>query len=568
MKYLQAVLVFAFFILAKSAFSQVNSSFEEVVDFSIPKNIYFTGEKIWLSIQVEANSKPTPSRVVYAELWNKYGESVSLVKIPIQEGAAFNYLPIPEDLASDHYLVRVFTRVSPYENLDKGLVQEFVTVFNPRIPPEVVAERTSNPDRKEVSTLISLSKSSVQTGEEIKIDYTGQDSILEVSVAVPNPFLDLQGKVSSISLYQNLPPKTLVPEFFGHIIEAKIDMESPDSLISELYYLSLHGENSALFTDEPDSKGSLYFDAGGLRHWDFMVAQGKENQSMNDFEIVSPSPKTELKTGFQFPKLQISPSDQPLLSELLRGSQVEGYFVQEFQNDPIPVVTGFVQDRTFFLDDYNRFENVETHIREYVPEVAVRTRDKHKELRILNALQNRSFTANPLLLVDAMPIFDLDLLLEFNPAKFEKMEILTRQFFLNEEVYPGVISFSSFQNDFGGFPLPANAVYVPYSGILPPVTERKGLFQPAMDQENLPDWRTILYWSHVTEPQIPAKSITVIAPVLKGTFQVLIKTVDSDGKVKAEYQQIEVGKNLGEKTKLNGVFDFVSFQPLSKAISD
>lgn len=544
MNYIKSILLAVLFAFGNPSFAQINSGFEEVVDFSIPKTIYFTGEKIWLAIQVAADSSPSPSRVVYAELWNRYGESVALAKLPLEEGAGFNFLLIPDDLASDHYLLRVFTRVSPYTNLEKGLVQEFVTVFNPRIPPEVVEERKSFPDQREVSNLISLSKTTVQTGEEIKIDYSGQESILEVSVAVPNPFLETQGKIYSNVLYENLASKTLVPEFFGHIIEARIEPDALDTLATGLYYLSLHGEKSVLFTDEPDENGSLFFDAGGLRNWDYMVAQGSENQSMNDFEIVTPSPKTTFKPSFQFPRLQISPADQPLLSELLRGSQVEGYFVQEFQNDPVPVVTGFVQDRTFVLDDYNRFEDVETHLKEYVPEVTVRTREKSKELRVLNALQNRSFTENPLLLVDAMPVFDLEMLLEFNPAKFEKMEILTRRFFLNEEVYSGVISFSSFHNDFGGFPLPANAVYLPYSGILSPVTDRKSLFQPVSEMGKMADWRTILYWSHASDAQIQGKkSITVIAPILKGSFQVVVKTVDSLGKVKYGFQRFEVIEN-------------------------
>lgn len=543
MNYLKSVLLVVLFGFGKPSFAQVNSGFEEVVDFSIPKNIFFTGEKIWLAIQVEADSRPSPSKVVYAELWNRYGESVALDKLPLQEGAGFNFLQIPDDLASDHYLLRVFTRVSPYTNLEKGLVQEFVTVFNPRIPPEVVADRISTSVQEEDSTLISFSKKNVQTGEPIEFSYIGNDSLLELSVAVSNPFLALQGKISSNDLYGTLASKTLIPEFFGHIIEARIEPDGLDSLASRLFYLSLHGEKSVLFTDEPDEKGSLFFDAGGLRNWDFMVAQRSENQGMNDFEIVAPSPKTTFKPGFQFPALQISPADQPLLTELLKGSQVEGYFVQDFQNDPIPVVTGFVQDRTFVLDDYNRFENVETHLKEYVPEVTVRSRDKSKELRVLNALQNRSFTEDPLLLVDAMPVFDMEMLLGFNPAKFEKMEILTRRFFLNEEDYSGVISFSSFQNDFGGFPLPANAVYLSYSGILPPVTDRKALFQPAIDQGKLPDWRTVLYWSFATEDQIPAKSITVVAPILKSSFQVVLKTVDSQGKVKFDSRRFEVIKN-------------------------
>jgi len=540
MKHLKLAIFLVLLSFVEEGFGQTAPDFEERVGFAIPKTIYFTGEKIWLSILVETQAGTTSSRVGYAELWNRYGESVALAKVPLESGLAFNFLQLPDDLPSDHYLLRVFTRVSPFQNLEEGLVQEFVTVFNPRIPPEVVADRNENPDQESDSPFISVSSKSVQQGGQLEITYAGPDSLLELAVAVANPFLSEKGKISSKEIYESIESRKVVPEFYGHIIEAKIRTDAQDSTISGLYYLSLHGEKSALFTDRPDADGSLFFDAGGLRHWDYLIAQGREDQPMNNFEIISPSPQTRFKAGFQFPKLQISPSDEPLLKELLRGSQIEEYFVQEFQNEPIPVVTGFVEDRTFILDDYNRFEDVETHIKEYVPEVSVRTREKNKELRVLNVLQNRSFTENPLLLVDAMPVFDVGFLLAFNPAKFEKMEILSRPFFLNEEIYPGVISFSSFQNDFGGFPLPANAVYVPYPGIQPPVTEHNTLFGPAAQESGIMDWRTILYWSPASENLTQDGSWSVTAPLVKGVFQVKVKTRDSSGKVNYESATFEV----------------------------
>src|SRR5690554_4510274 len=132
MKHLKLAFVLVLLSFVEEGFGQTSPDFEERIGFAIPKTIYFTGEKIWLSIQVETQAGTTSSRVGYAELWNRYGESVALAKVPLESGLAFNFLQIPDDLPSDHYLLRVFTRVSPFQNLEEGLVQEFVTVFNPR----------------------------------------------------------------------------------------------------------------------------------------------------------------------------------------------------------------------------------------------------------------------------------------------------------------------------------------------------------------------------------------------------------------------------------------------------
>ena len=263
MKDIWLVLVLCFLGFCVPAFAQVHPDFEEQVDFSIPKTIYFTGEKIWLSIEVATSTGATPSRIVYAELWNRYNESAALAKISLDRGAAFNYLEIPDDLPSDQYLLRVFTRVSPGQNLEFGLVQEFVTVFNPRIPPVVVANKPQISDPKPVSSVVSLSSSNVSPGREVTISYIGGDSLLEVSVAVANPFLALKGKQSSEILYEDLPPRRSVPELFGHIIEARVQKSNADSRSSTLYYLSLHGAKSALFTDRLDADGKLFSTQAG-----------------------------------------------------------------------------------------------------------------------------------------------------------------------------------------------------------------------------------------------------------------------------------------------------------------
>jgi len=64
MSLLRLILILSLFGLGKDAFPQRIPDFQEQVYFSIPKTIYFTGEKIWLSIQIETPAGPTVSRIV------------------------------------------------------------------------------------------------------------------------------------------------------------------------------------------------------------------------------------------------------------------------------------------------------------------------------------------------------------------------------------------------------------------------------------------------------------------------------------------------------------------------
>ena len=509
----------------------------ETVSFSIPKTIYFGGEKVWINSTSLRGDVPSESKIIYAELLNRYNESVAIAKMPLEEGQSFNYLLIPSNLPSDNYLLRVFTRISPYQDLEKGLVQRFITVFNKTVPPTVVADRKTLSPNQESSEIVISQQVNVP-GSRLTIDLPGGVEVTTLSVASLNPFLAEQEMISSATAYEAIDKHSLIPELFGHVIEAKVEEASLDT--TKLYYMSLHGEKSALFTDRPDADGSMYFDAGGMRNWNFLIAQADGNESLLDFGVVSPAPVTHFKKGFVFPQLEISPEDQVYLQELLKGGQIEGYFVNEYDATLFPVVTGFLEDRTYLLDDYTRFETVSTIIKEYVPEIRQKNVKKKKEFRALDEVYGGGFDSNPLMLIDALPVFDSDALASFDPTNFKKLDVLTRTFFLNEEKFPGVMSFTSYKNDFGGYPIPSNAIYQDYAGIQPKVVSAGSLFAAPREDQRIMDWRTVLYWSAVPESSPVGKSLEIKLPDLKGKYQITLNTLTPTGESRNFTRTFEV----------------------------
>ncbi|TFV93362.1 hypothetical protein E4S40_13990 [Algoriphagus kandeliae] len=497
----------------------------ESVSYSIPKTIYFTGEKIWIQAQVLQGNSPTSSHVLYAELLNRENQSVHLAKLLLEKGEVFHFLEIPDDIPSDNYLLRVYTRISPILDLENGLQQQFVTVFNPSIPPQVRTELASVFETEvETNSSLNLSKQSLFPGERLTVSWGSLSNVSEVIVRVKNPYLNMDWLISSSEIYDGKIEGNLLPELFGHIVAAQVDPRTVDT--TKVYFLSVHGRESALYTDRPDSEGNLYFDIGGLKHWDFMIAQADQNGSLLDFEFRSPAIQTNFKQGFEFPELVISTKDQPYLQELLISRGVQTFFIEKYSQEPVPVVTGFVADRTFMLDDYTRFESVETVIKEYVPMISVRTRKGLKEFRSINE-NGGVFSGNPLMLVDGMPVFDSDQLASFNPKNFEKLEVLSRLFYLNDREFEGVMSFSSYQSNVGGFPLPSNAFFTQTPGIQIPVE----LLQPITAiPEDAGDYRSILFWSADKMSEMPkTNSFTVTIPNLFVPFEVEVISKSPQG---------------------------------------
>ncbi len=503
---------------------QSSAGLIEKVDFHTPKTLYFSGEKIWFDAQVSLGSQPSSSQVLYAELLDRNSNSIAHVKVPLQGGKAVNFISISDQIPSDHYLFRVYTRISPYLDLSQGLAQQFVTVINPKIPPKeaTFSSRIDHP----------LSKSYTK-GSRVDLEASSPPNFprLAAAISIANPFLpEEQKQWQSKEVYASFEKRALLPELFGHLIQAKV--ASRDTTLT--YFLSLHGAKSALFTDHVDEDGLLTFDAGGLRHWDRLILQLENGSEMAGLELVSPLIKTAFHPNFKFPELTLAKEDLPYLQSLLKAAVVQQAYLEEAEQDSLEVVTGFVADYSYELDEYTRFEDVETVLREYVPSVSVRLKDKKKTFRLVNEAEKGTFDANPLIVVDAMPVFDSDLLASFNPKFLQRLEVLNREFYLNDRTYPGVLSFSSYGNNFGLFPLAPAARFFDYSGLRPVVILDKGQFQIPASASRIPDWRTVLYWG-------PTGDVTnTRVPDLQGVF-VFWEKVRVDGDIRTVRTYFSVG---------------------------
>lgn len=495
---------------------------KETVQFNTPKTLYLLGEKIWFEAEVKSGQQASPSQVLYAELVDRFSNSVAHAKVPLTDGKALNYLQLSGAIPSDHYLLRVYTRISPYLDLEAGIAQQFVTVINPKIPPKTspttaVSQKAASPS----ANLAQLSPANPGKGTDFQLTFEDSGQILASGISISNRYLEQeQIQLRSSEVYASLTPKALLPELFGHIVESRI--ARPDTSLT--YFLSLHGKQSALYTDRPDENGQILFDAGGLSHWDRLIIQLEDGAEMEGLEMISPVITTKFRPEFEFPSLSIAASDLDFLTQLQKAAAVETYYLERYQQDSLEVVTGFVADHTYYLDDYTRFETVETVVREYIPSVFVRTQDKKKEFRLVNEAVKLVFESNPLILIDAMPVFDSDLLSGFNPKFIAKLEILNREFYLNDRTYPGVLSFSSYDNNFGLFPLAPAARFFDYLGLQPNIElEKSSLSQPSTVGK-FPDFRTVLFWGKSNPSSIQASNMA-------GEFVLWVRYVDESGKI-------------------------------------
>src|SRR5690606_17244979 len=99
----------------------------------------------------------------------------------------------------------------------------------------------------------------------------------------------------------------------------------------------------------------------------------------------------------------------------------------------------------YYLDDYTRFPTMEEVLREYVRGVFVRKRQGTFYLRMVDKLiPNTYYETNPLVLLDGIPVFDINKLMAFDALKIKKIELLKGRYILGQYSATGIASFTTY----------------------------------------------------------------------------------------------------------------------------
>jgi hypothetical protein len=143
------------------------------------------------------------------------------------------------------------------------------------------------------------------------------------------------------------------------------------------------------------------------------------------------------------------------------------------------------------------------------------------------------------MMVDALPVFNSDMLANFNPKFFYKLDVLNREFYLNDRKYDGVLSFSSYENNFGLFPIPDEVLYLGYAGLNPYIGLDSPIYSPNEKDEKLPDYRTLLFWYQKGIDKFKPE-FQVISSELTGAYVLEVDFKDDSGQLKTWKKEIQV----------------------------
>jgi hypothetical protein len=167
-------------------------------------------------------------------------------------------------------------------------------------------------------------------------------------------------------------------------------------------------------------------------------------------------------------------------------------------------------------------------LKEYVPEVIVRNHEKKTYLFVYDKATQALFENEPFILIDGIPVFDTDRIVNLPAHQIKKLEVLTNKFFYGYFVFNGIVSFTS-NGDFAGIQVNPEALIFDYEGL----HRHQEFYAPQYNkasEERLPDFRNLLLWEpNLTTDLKGVTNVTFSTSDLVGKYIAVIEGLTADG---------------------------------------
>lgn len=330
------------------------------------------------------------------------------------------------------------------------------------------------------------------------------------------------------------PVFRFLPEVRQHIVTAVVRKEGVPQR-SVLTYLGSPGKIVRAYGVWTNPEGLARFeikDFYGPRR--IILQAGKDSLDRYELEVVSPF--SPAKESYSPPPLIITKNMKESLERRSVAMQVQDiYYYQEFGErveSPNIDSTAFYgkADNTYFLDDYTRFPLMEEVMREYVPGVFVRKRKDGFHFIMVDHVNGGVFDGDPMVLLDGVPVPDVDNIMRVDPLRVKKLEVVKRPYYLGQATFSGVVSYSTYNGDLGGLQLNPAAISLDYEGLQLKRIFHKPEYTRDGAANRMPDQRMLLHWQPDIVTNEDGKSqLEFFTSDVPGNYLVVVEGITASG---------------------------------------
>jgi hypothetical protein len=344
------------------------------------------------------------------------------------------------------------------------------------------------------------------------------------------------------------PAFTHLPEREGHFVRGRIfDTRTSQPAERVSAFLAAPDQRAQLFVGQSDSLGYVRFEVKKLFDKKEVIVQTNTRQDTTyRFELSTPYAEQVSSRRWPQAPYRVEQGAQ-LLTRSINMQTLNAFIPQpqvtaEYTGTDTLAFFG-KPDAKYFLDAYTRFPTMEEVMREYVPGVFVRKRQGKFHFLLADRVTPQGiFNQDPLILLDGVPVFSTDRIMEFDPLKVKKLEVVNALYYLGHLSFSGMVSYTTYKGDLAGFPLDPRALVQSYQF----AQSRREFYAPRYEdaqsrESRLPDFRNLLHWSPTLTTDAQGKgTLDFYTSDQTGTYRVVVQGLTADGSAGSQTFTFEV----------------------------
>lgn len=330
----------------------------------------------------------------------------------------------------------------------------------------------------------------------------------------------------------NNPTKQYIPELSGHIIHGLITDKEKKAAKGITTFLASPSKSIRVYPSVSNADGEVLYEMKSFKGVRKIIMQTDfRKDSTYELQILSPFSKS-YSEGKKY-DFGIATELGASITERSVGMQSISIYSKEIESKYREDSTAFYgqPDETYRLDDYTRFPVLEEVLREYVSGLWVRKKNDKFNFLMPEIISNNIFENSPFVILDGVPVFSINRLLEIDPLKIKKIDLIRRKYYLNGITFNGLASFQTYNGDLGGFAIDPKALILDYDGM----QVRKEFYVPIYDspekvKSRIPDRRTLLLWNpEIVYSQNGELYFDFYTSDIKGKFVIDVQGIDDLG---------------------------------------
>ncbi len=525
-------------LVALGGKSQTKEGFALFTD----RDLYTSGENILVKIYAPSVE---PAGIINVDLFNQYGHLISAISLEMLNHQANGFIHLQDTLSSGNYMVRTTSRISITQTVKELFISNRFSGMSESI--SVLRQSGIIPLTENLTPAVQFEgiEKVYKPGEKghtkirFRADLLSQiEGNLMVGIAPITP----EYQTSTFITESN-------PKYFretgneGIIISGTVtDLQTEKPFNNALVYLTIPDSLPLFKYYTTGENGRFYFQLNNIYGKIPVVLQCVDKEKKRLLKItLSPSdnltnavPSGDSRNFSPGIKKSVAKNVESLNFRKIFGLQELNIQAAPAKKaDPYPfygIPTRVVRPKQFI--DLLNFAEIS---RELLPQVKFRTYNRIPTLQLFNFQRNTYFNEQPLVLLNGIPVTDLNVIKEMGTREIDRIDICQTERFFGNQCFQGVVAIYSTNVDNSRLPESNDLIKLNFDAIQPSAI----LTTPPENSSKIPDLRQVLLWKPSLKPENTIE-MDFQSSDIRGNYRMILRGKNLNGQIFYKEQLFEV----------------------------